>query len=113
MSHKPTLAVALALVVCIALTGCGAAKSGSSNSGAAPSGKGTIVNTAKDNAAAVACSTNRAQLAQQLSMAQSTSEGTPPDLATIVAQLKVKCPSGGTYAFDEATSRVACSVHGE
>ena len=106
---KRVLAFVL-LVSCLALAGCGAGTSGSQPESG---GAGTIVNTAKDNAAAVTCGTNRAQLAQQLSMAQSAAEGAAPDLAAVVSELKVKCPSGGSYSLDQSTGRVACSVHGE
>ena len=97
----------------VALASGAVARSRATATGNRAQGAGTIVNTAKDNASAAACATNRAQLAEQISMAQSSSEGKAPDLAAIVAELKVTCPSGGAYAFDQATGRVACSVHGE
>jgi len=37
--------------------------------------------------------------------------GIYPPIATVVEKLHVKCPSGGTYSFDEATGIVSCSVH--
>lgn len=101
------LLLGLMLVICLALAGCGASKPSASG------GAGTIVNTAKDNASAVTCGTNRTVIANQLSMGQSTSEGAAPDVAAIVAEAKVVCPSGGTYSLDQATGKVACSVHGQ
>ena len=38
--------------------------------------------------------------------------GVYPDVASVVAQLHAKCPSGGTYSFDPNTNVVSCSVHG-
>ena len=112
MSKKHTLAFLLApvLIACLALAGCGGLKP---KAEAESGGAGTIVNTAKDNASAVTCGTNRTQIANQISMAQSTAEGAAPDVAAVVAQLKVVCPSGGAYSLDQATGKVACSVHGE
>lgn len=112
MSKKLALALllALALVVSLALTGCAAPKPSAQP---ASGGAGTIVNTAKDNASGVTCGTNRTLIANQLSMAQSTAEGAAPNVAAVVAELKVVCPSGGAYSLDQATGKVACSIHGE
>jgi hypothetical protein len=115
------LALALILVACLALAGCGSAKPNAttqpapaaSSSAPGSGGNGTVVNTAKDEASAATCAANRAQLDQQLAMAQSSSTGAAPDLASIVAQLKVVCPSGGTYSLDSSTGKATCSVHGE
>ena len=35
-----------------------------------------------------------------------------PPLSQVVSKLDKKCPSGGTYAFDEKTDVVSCSIHG-
>lgn len=92
------------LAICLALVGC-----------AAPSGSdaGSIVGTGKDKASIVTCRTNRAQLAQQYSIAQSGAAGEPVDFAALVAEVGVKCPSNGTYTWVEGSSKVSCSVHGE
>jgi len=109
------LAIMLAFVACVALVGCGSAKpaTGGQPSADGGSGTGTIIKTAQDNASAATCATNRAQLSQLLATAQSTSAGAAPDLAAIVAENKIVCPSGGTFSLDAATGKVACSVHGE
>ena len=101
--HTRIMRLASVLAVCVALVGC-AAPSGS--------GAGSIVGTAKDNASVVTCKTNRAQLAQQYSIVLSGAAGAPVDFGAFVAELGVKCPSGGTYTWSEAASTVSCSVHG-
>ena len=35
-----------------------------------------------------------------------------PPLEQVVTKLDAKCPSGGTYTFNEKTDVVDCSVHG-
>jgi hypothetical protein len=92
------------LVISLALVGC-----------AVPSGPGpgSIVGTAKDNASIVTCRTNRTQLAQQYSMVLSGATDAPTDFGAFIAQLGVKCPSGGTYSWDAPATKVLCSVHKE
>jgi len=91
------------LAVTLALAGC-----------ALPgSNAGSMVGEGKDNASIVTCRTNRDQLAQQYSIAQSGAAGAPVDFAALVAELKVKCPSGGAYSWDDATAKARCSIHGE
>jgi len=91
-----------ALLICLLLAGC-----------ASPgSNAGSIVGESKDNASIVTCRTNRNQLAEQYSTAQSTS-GAPVEFATVLAEQNAKCPSGGTYTWDDAASKVVCSVHGQ
>ena len=102
--HIRTARLVGVLVICLALAGC-----------AAPSGEGpgSVVGTAKDNASIVACRTNRAQLEQQYSMVLSGASDSPADFGALVTELKVKCPSGGTYSWDAPTTKVRCSVHVE
>lgn len=38
--------------------------------------------------------------------------GTYAPVETVVTQLEAKCPAGGTYAFDEETEKLSCSIHG-
>ena len=102
--HNRIARLSCALVICFALLGC-AAPSGS--------GAGSIVGTAKDNASVVTCRTNRAQLAEQYSIALSGASDAPADFGAFVKELGVKCPSGGTLSWDAAASKVRCSVHGE
>ena len=92
------------LVICLVLAGC-----------AIPTGSGvdSIVGTAKTNAGAVTCRTNRAQLAQQYSIVLSGATGGSTDFGALVAELGVKCPSGGAYSWNDAAAKVRCSVHGE
>lgn len=90
------------LALCFVLAGCGPKES-----------TGTIVKEGKDNASIVTCRTNRAQLAQQYSVAQSGAAGEPVSFASFVSELNVKCPSGGTYTWDAPAGKVKCSIHGE
>ncbi|MDR3685511.1 MAG: hypothetical protein P4L93_00905 [Coriobacteriia bacterium] len=74
----------------------------------------------------VACGPSKAEIAQQqkdecfATMSQmklaidlvNADTGVYPDVASVVAQLHAKCPSGGTYSFDPNTNVVSCSVHG-
>jgi hypothetical protein len=95
--------VAVLLVACLGVAGC-----------AQPpdvTGVGTAIESSADAAKAATCKTNRAQLDQQYTMAQDS--GAPADMSAIVAQLGVKCPAGGAYSWDAATSKTKCSVHGE
>ena len=95
-----------ALALCLALAGCAAPPLPGSDAG-------SIVGTAKDNASVVTCKTNRAQLAQQYSIALSGAAGTTPDFGALVTELGVKCPSGGAYTWNATKALVVCSVHGE
>ena len=101
---RPIVSLVVVLVFCLTLAGCAAPK--------ADSGPGSTVGTAKDNASIVTCRTNRAQLDQQYSMAQSAAEA-PADFAALVEQVGAKCPSGGAYSLDATTGKTRCSVHGE
>jgi hypothetical protein len=38
--------------------------------------------------------------------------GVYPDVKNVVAELKLRCPDGGTYSYDPNTDIVTCSVHG-
>jgi hypothetical protein len=101
------------IALLLSVSGCGGATSNDgSGSGTATEGAGTIVMDAKDNASIAACSTNRALLAQQYAMAQSSEAGSV-EFATVLQQSGAKCPSGGVYTWDEATGKARCSVHGE
>lgn len=102
--HRRIARLTGVLIICLALAGC-----------AVPSGPGagSIVGTAKDNASVVTCRTNRAQLAQQYSIALSGATDDPPSFSTFVAQLGVKCPSGGVYSWNAGAAKVLCSVHAE
>ena len=98
--------IACALIVCLALTGCALPT--------APGGGATsIVGEAKDNASAVTCRTNRAQLAQQYSIVLSGASDGTTDFGALVTELGVKCPSNGAYSWNSAAEKVKCSVHGE
>ena len=93
-------------VVCLALAGCALPT--------APEGNAeSLVGTAKDNASAATCRTNRAQIAQAYSMALIGGSDSPTDFNLFVADLGVKCPSGGAYSWVAASEEVKCSVHGE
>jgi len=103
------LAVVAALIVLLTVSGCGSGKTDSGTGAAGSGGPGTFVNDAKDNASIAACRTNRAQIDQQYSMAQSTGEA---NFSAVLEQSGAKCPSGGTYSWDVAANKTTCSVHG-
>ncbi len=109
---KLVLTVA-SIALLLAVSGCGGgAPENGSAAGTTPEGAGTIVMDAKDNASIAACSTNRALLAQQYAMAQSSEAGSV-EFATVLQQSGATCPSGGVYTWDEATGKARCSIHGE
>jgi len=101
------LLIAASLIALLLLVGCGAKGASAPGEGA-----GTIVQEAKTNATGVTCRTNRAQIDQAYSNAQSTS-AEPVVFATVLQQANAKCPGGGTYSWDTATSKTRCSIHGE
>jgi hypothetical protein len=57
------------------------------------------------------CFANQRQIKMAIGLVNADS-GLYPDINNVVAELKVKCPDGGTYAFDQKTATVSCSVHG-
>ena len=97
--------IGVTLVLCVALAGC-AIPTGIS-------GGGSIVGTGKDNASAVACRTNRAQVDQLYTAVMSGVGEGSTDFVAFVKEQGAKCPSGGTYSWDAATGKTKCSVHGE
>jgi hypothetical protein len=101
-----------ALVFALALAGCAAPKPPAAEQLAQSGGPASMVGQAKDNAAEVTCRTNRAQIDQLYSAAQSAGSGST-DFAAVLAQSRATCPSGGAYSWDAATSKTRCSVHGE
>ena len=97
--------IGVALVLCLSLVGC-AIPTGSG-------GNGTVVGTGKDNASVLTCRTNRVQLDQLYTAVLSGAGEGSTDFAAFVKEQGVKCPSGGVYSWDAATSKAKCSVHGE
>jgi hypothetical protein len=57
------------------------------------------------------CFTNQALIRAEMDVFQADS-GIYPPIATVVEKMHLKCPSGGTYSFDETSATVSCSVHG-
>jgi hypothetical protein len=39
--------------------------------------------------------------------------GEYPPLSTVLQKMGRRCPSGGTYSFDEKTGVLSCSIHGK
>jgi hypothetical protein len=94
VSRKRTLVLFLALsLVSIALFACGPSKA-------------ELAAQQRDQ-----CFSNeqRIKLAMDLVNADT---GVYPDIGSVMAKLQLKCPSGGTYTFDEKTDTVTCSIHG-
>ena len=58
-----------------------------------------------------ACFANQRQIKTAIGIVHADS-GIYPDVATVVAKLGLKCPSGGTYSFDPDTDTLTCSIHG-
>jgi hypothetical protein len=93
---RAALAIALAsavLMAGLALSGCGPSKA-------------DVSAQQRDECFA---NQKRIKLATDLVNADT---GIYPDIASVVAQLKAVCPSGGAYSFDPKTDTVSCSVHG-
>jgi hypothetical protein len=77
-------------------------------------------------AALFACGPSKAEIAaqqrdecfaneQQIKMAMNlvhADTGFYPDFVTTVNKLNRRCPSGGTYTWDENSDTVSCTVHG-
>jgi len=57
------------------------------------------------------CFTNQMLIRTEMDVFHADS-GVYPPIATVVDKMHLKCPSGGTYAFDETSATVSCSVHG-
>jgi hypothetical protein len=57
------------------------------------------------------CVTNEKLIGMEMKLFYADS-GIYPPIATVVSTMKRECPSKGTYAFDEKTGVVTCSVHG-
>ncbi len=57
------------------------------------------------------CFQNQALIRAEMDVFHADS-GIYPPIATVVQKMGLKCPSGGTYLFDEASATVSCSVHG-
>jgi competence protein ComGC len=75
-----------------------------------------VFNSAKTNATERACFANQ-RAVYAASQAYTTDKGTPPtaldDLldAGLISGEPV-CPSHGSYAWDQTTGKITCSVHG-
>ncbi len=94
------MAVMLAAVLCVALGAGGAVLSGCSPS------KVDVTAQQKQE-----CFDNQSKIKMAIGLVHADS-GIYPDVASVVKELDVKCPAGGTYSFDEKTDTVSCSVHG-
>ncbi len=57
------------------------------------------------------CFQNQTLIAAEMNLFNADS-GMYPPITTVVEKMNLKCPSGGTYSFDEKTLVVSCSVHG-
>jgi hypothetical protein len=57
------------------------------------------------------CYANEALIGAEMKLFYADADIYPP-ISDVVEKLRVKCPSGGTYRFDEKTAVVTCSVHG-
>lgn len=109
------LITALLLVACLFASGCGLVNINVNGQQVDASSAGAAVGSAKDAAAKAACTTIRTQLDQQFTVVRSDTLNTDISLSfgSLVKRLKVKCPAGGTYTWDEKAKTTACSVHGE
>lgn len=92
MTARTVLVATIVLSVAIALAGCAQA--------------GSNAAATKDE-----CFRNMALIQTEMNLFHADS-GIYPPLADVVKQLGSKCPSGGTYSFDEKTGVVSCSIHG-
>jgi len=86
------VAGASAAVAVLGLVGCGP--------------KGLSAEAAKEQ-----CFTNQVHIHQMEGLFYSDSGEYAP-IGDVVSKLGVKCPSGGTYSFNQTTGKVSCSVHG-
>jgi hypothetical protein len=66
--------------------------------------------SAADGASAQ-CRANRAAIKQMFDLFYEDSGEYPP-MDIVLQKMDRRCPSGGTYTFDEGTDKVTCSVHG-
>ena len=57
------------------------------------------------------CFNNEHQIKLAIDLVHADS-GVYPDVKNVVAELKLRCPDGGTYSYDPNTDIVTCSVHG-